>query len=485
MSSSNETIIEWFSEFIDKYRDEYSKLDRLDADAPNHRDFTSPCQVYIFRVIKFAYEQQLIIIWHQNTRPDKQIVVYGPFQDNDLLKELDIIAETEPWNELTNSTDSDNKYLAYADMLSMWIRPIHTNFDNQTNKEMRVYRGFGVRGSIIAERVWSELYVGNIANENILNVVQDVIKDVKQSVEPTIPHQQRETPEELLLARGAYFYPSIFIGKKPKPTFSQKNFNGQFIKIEQVIKMNFCGRELTINNKGLIAIICPKNEAIKIFNTIFGVYSLLKDKFFFAIRENELLDIQVDKKTSIQMSTSWKITTPRNKENLSMLTPATDLSRLEVSVNEIKEVLKKSEIVLKNETLSDLVCFLLESVTDYTNSQYSQAFIMAWYVLEKEMFEQWRSLIKDKKIIGGRREKLHSTNNWTIYHAVETLNLIGKISDEKFKQIDKLRIKRNNLVHRGKSIDKETCEELIRVISQLIKDKLEELIFSISNSNCS
>ena len=80
--------------------------------------------------------------------------------------------------------------------------------------------------------------------------------------------------------------------------------------------------------------------------------------------------------------------------------------------------------------------------------------------------------MKEKGILGKRKQKLVESMRWTADTILETLNLVGKLSDNAYKEVIRLKKLRNNILHNGVRAAKIEAEECVTLASRLLTGEI-------------
>ena len=148
-------------------------------------------------------------------------------------------------------------------------------------------------------------------------------------------------------------------------------------------------------------------------------------------------------------------------------------SRQTISVETLESIVKKSEQITSDEFIKNQILHILDAYTHLDNSEHTQSFIFSWLVLEKYLFNQWKEYLKEKKISGKRKHSLENTSNWTSHTILETMNLNGLISTKLYNDLNRLRQKRNKIVHEGELTEKENAENCFQLAKTLIVESIQ------------
>ncbi|MEK7309315.1 MAG: hypothetical protein AAB038_00675 [Planctomycetota bacterium] len=251
--------------------------------------------------------------------------------------------------------------------------------------------------------------------------------------------------------------------------------------------IEYRGCKIVVNENGFIAIgVNEKTQALKMLNEIMATALLLNIPFY-AVKELELgtAEISPDKSEigsrSMPMHVSLRTTafegefTPKQRTGYDF-----NITR-EISEEQVKETIKQAELFTKNETIAELLIYLLESYSYLQGSEYNQTFIMGWMVIEKFINYLWDKFLEQKstEIIGDRKNKL---KNYTADRAVEILSLSGQINFKQYSLIIQMKNKRNRFLHKGEKVLEEDAKTIFKIESFLTKWLIWEILWGKGNS---
>jgi len=268
------------------------------------------------------------------------------------------------------------------------------------------------------------------------------------------------------------FYPPMWIGQKVEPTFMLRVTGNQTLP-SMIFDSTFNNKRIVAHSDGFIGIECRnKVQAVRMLNVIFGAFSLSGIPCF-GIAEVDLAEIDIDS-DSLHVSIR---SPPMRTLRASLVKSIVKLSDYHdsrvVSLADFEDIVRRADSVIKDRDLSDQLIFFTEAYTHFYNSEFNQAFILGWIILEKFIGRLWEAMLNEGGIEkeGGNKkrfEKLtnppYGTDSW-----LEILSLNGKIDDDTFKLLIRLKKARNKLVHGGKAIDLDTVQKLLMLASLTIR----------------
>jgi bacterioferritin-associated ferredoxin len=143
----------------------------------------------------------------------------------------------------------------------------------------------------------------------------------------------------------------------------------------------------------------------------------------------------------------------------------------ESALNEWLEFLRKTRI---DEELLDQMQLRHGAEVYYDSGEYLAAFTLAWMVVEREIQRIWGATIDAKGIPPKRKLKLVRENEFNANQLVEVCQLLGKVNEQLYSEIQKLRRIRNDVVHRAVVPTQEQCGRCIATATTLLRERLLE-----------
>ena len=470
----------WFMHFIDLFRTEYEKLSDTEKQfITNAYDYRPPCQIEVFWLSE-PIEYQIIVTSHDPDRPDKEIIINGPFKGYEFIDEIEKIMNTSRWKK---TIPKESPYIGARTgkikRLDVFAEIIYDFINSLRYYILSKLKNGYIGGRILDSNSWCWYVKGRVDEYDYSDMVEEIISDIKQGAQ-TIKYRLEsvQTPTQQkpkIKGYATHFYPPIWIGEIPEKTFKQKVFERGYPLPSKILDFDFNGNKLVINSDGFIGVGADsKNEALRILNTIFGMAYMLGVDCLSA-RESELSEIEMTPESLDISSYTCQISSLRSLLMGGLTHDILSYQRKKVSRDLIEEILKRAEIIARDENLTELLVFLIEGYTHYFNSEYSQSFIVNWLIIERYLYELWEELLKEREIKGKRKNKLTNTAQWGIDYIIEALNFTNKISKEDYKILMEIKNKRNKFVHRGEIIDKSTSKRLLDFTFKIVRSKLSQL----------
>ena len=479
----------WLRQTITIFREEVSKI------TPDQRmkisnldDLSSPCQVDVFwfQNEQFKMDFQLIIYQHFKDRSDLEICIHGPIPFYKAVDELDRILGYEKWSQELASDEHyfiedgektlrrilEGEFLSALEELRRYTLSLAFA---ESAKPVMISRKMYVTKESSAWFVW-----GNICLEKPEEMINDIVgKSIVEAPKPSPkPDTDRRVPKPNLKAYGTYFYPPIWIGEIPKRSFKEKAQRQFFPKPREHFTTKYRSFLTIIQQDGLLAIENEdKIKALDMLNEVMSV-ALILGLSCYAIREPEIGEIKIDSETLAIKGSTMSLVSDRTRQvspwgepsYMSMMTPTTFL----LSKEDVIDLLNRAGRITRDVETKKSLLFLLESYTHLQSSEYPQCFVMGWTVVERHIASMWDDFLKDKAIVGKRRQKLRQGMLWTTDDIIESLNIAGAIDAQDYGSLMSLKDKRNKILHRGETATKDDADLCFKVALTLVQHSVQK-----------
>jgi hypothetical protein len=276
----------------------------------------------------------------------------------------------------------------------------------------------------------------------------------------------------------AYIKPPIWIGTFPKYSVEDElNKVPLSRKSQALIDEDLQTQDKTIHIKiasnGLFVINnSTREEALEFMNLLIGCLAL-RGYDIFQIFDREISAMMQNKSFKEFTSNSFRgedRSIEGRKRN--MYYPSWTLEQNFLSIKESdfhhayqminKYIFKSTKIWIE---------FYIAAYTNFRLSQYNQAFLNGWMILESFIHAKWNSILKKKQMSKNSRIVLEK---YTIYQILKELKKTGKLTEEKYDSYDILRVCRNKLIHELKSVNFELAERCLNECIQVIYKRMPE-----------
>ena len=478
----------WYLSYIDHFRKEYEKLSHEEKKAmDNTNNYLNPCQIEIFWVTDPDY--QLIIQSNFDDRPDREIIVNGPYKLHELHSNASIVLADKRWSRIFEQDVIlvDKQIDTLGERMAMKIYNFVEMIKWHIFQPQRSSTN-SLGGTAVCD-TWTFAHAGNIGDRDHIQEVSKTIQHIrqnaklKQGTEPIV-QQPRSFTEDTYTGYGTYFFPPITIAKGHKPTIEEliHNTPSPWTYGNKAFDMKIGPHQVIVNGDGFVFIETEsKEQALQIFNLIMAWGSFYNLRLY-AVREHELAKANYDEENLALTEMQWNTGTRRSYLFENRYSPKNmSTTRIMVRPETIREILSNTEKLLAQEELAEDMRLLNEGLTHFANSEYAPSFIMSWSMIERYYLDFWRALLSRKKINGKRLSKLTKSNQWTFDHVLESLNLHDKIDKSSYGALMELKKNRNKFYHKGDHIMQDDAERCLRYAMKLLDEKIKPHV-CISNN---
>jgi hypothetical protein len=479
---AQQSIREWLERLFSAFRQQHASLSQVEqSKISNLDDLSSPCQIEVLWISKpeWNLDYQILVFTHFSDVADQDITIYGPVHPPEALDAMENIISQSKWQRMIDLKASfyfvatgDRRYAAILEVpFAHALRSIegHTVRALYSREEKPIQIG---EKSAISRDSFYWLVSGDIRNLDVDKIVKEIAKDTK--VRAAAKPQPPKPKPARINGFATYFYPPIWIGELPPQTLRERLTGAKLASLmfpQKVLDAEHKNAKVVVNQGGLIAIgIEDRAKALDALNEIMAA-TLLSGVHSFAVRESELGKAEIDPQNLTIAGHNMPLISMRTKLEQQHVGLSPDLIPFErqvLSTDDIKKILRLAEELTVDPASSTVLLMLLEGYTHFHNAEYTQSFLMTWVVIEKWLDTLWEDLMKEKGIAGKRKQKLVESMLWTADTILETLNLVGKLSNDPYKQVAKLKKRRNTILHNGIRATKEEAEACINLASRLL-----------------
>ena len=445
----------------------------------NTNNFLNPCQIEIFWVTDPDY--QLIIRSNFDDRPDREIIVNGPYKTHELRSNAAIVLEDERWSRsFEQDTILVHKQIdTLGERMAMEIYRLVEMIKWHIFQPQRSGSNT-LLGTAVCD-TWTFMYAGNIGDRDHVQKVSKTIQHIRQNAKlrretKPVAQQPRPFTEDTYAGYGTYFFPPITMGKEHKPTIEELMHNAPspWTYNNKAFDTKIGKRQVIVNNDGFVFVETEsKEQALQILNLIMA-WGPFYNLGLYAVREHELAEADYDEENLTLTGMKWNSGTRRAYLFENRYNPKnTDATRIAVEPEIIQEILSNTEKLLAHEELAEDMRLLNEGRTHFANAEYAPSFIMGWSMVERHYLGFWHALLSRNSINGERLSKLTRSNQWTLDHVLESLNLQGKIDKRSYGALMELKKNRNKFYHKGGHIMRDDAERCLTYAVRLLDEKIK------------
>lgn len=462
IENKKEELRQWLLNLLDAVRARYNKLDESRRFQFTDVDLRDKCQVEVFW-LEYP-ENQVIVFTFDNERDDREILIHGPSKISPLLDAIAQVMQTERWNrpiptDVAHSAPKGSDEITYAQAFQyQFKRYVHTIRRDTFELSSSSWESLG-------HRYICSLYRGNIAEDNY--TVYSILFLNLFTNDPLLLFKTLREQEEIRSSwpkgYGSYFYPPIWIGKKPENDFKLEALGTDYV-VPEAFNLEFCGRNMIINSNGFVGLQTDdKAAAQKSLNIIFGTAALSGIDCFKA-NESDVREILFKPQSS-------KIYFQSERSYFSGMDRISSISKLrEFPVEKMQEIIVRAELINSHE-FSAYFLLWCEAYDHFRNDEDNQAFFMNWIVIERHLYRLLTELAHAGRISENKRKKLEGLD---VKFLLLFLRVTECIYEKDYSILAKLNHARNRLVHEGVPISRGMSKKCLEcsqgIIKKIIRD---------------
>jgi hypothetical protein len=479
----NKALVAWLSIFLKEFR---SRLVQVPEEKKpivlKLNDFREPCLILVFWVLEPAYQYVLVVrdpIIHNDV-----VKVYGPAslatmssEAEKMLKDdwFEGIAEPDKSNlDLRYKTVVEQRLLEVVGRLSESAAQIPPLARNQINIVKRAAEGephftWSIFGSLVNQHPL-ELATKTVADP--ISQYEEIEKQNASKKGDTAPLGPVE-PEPTEPGFVSAFYPPIWLGD-PLTFGFRERLDGVYLPPRsKVFRSDYKGRPLTIMRNGLLIMI-ERDQAtcLRLLNEIMCTATFLGIPSY-AVRDTDLAEATFYKNGD-RASYSFPLSEHRRQsvgKEYGTISEAEFSIYKQVTETDLQRLLEIAASSTKELDRSNYAIWYIDARTYFEESNFEQAATKSWLVLEKHIRELHGSFERDTlggkvNTQGGRLRIL------SMERVLLDLREARRISEQDYKNMDRLRILRNSQLHDGRRPMKEEAEEFLKSAEILTREKM-------------
>ena len=263
--------------------------------------------------------------------------------------------------------------------------------------------------------------------------------------------KEKVTPDGL----GTRLDPEIWIGSESELSFAEKAFGPSPSGAHTIeFKTSYKDVPLVISRGGYFAVgTKDKAKALPLLNEIAAALMIVSNLPVSIIREYDLGEARFADRSS---------STSGGKNS-------TSSHPILVSRETIERAIAFARRLENNPRLTAALVLALEAQTHWKYSEWAQALITSWIFLEEIYIDDaWKQFIRTKTVVP--KPRLDKLENYNVDWKLEALNLSGKLSDERYSELMKIKTERNHVVHTGANPRKEIVGRSVILMVNFIRD---------------
>lgn len=483
------SLKQWYLNYINLFREKYEKLSADEKKYVNSdNNFLNPCQIEVFWIAEMNW--QLIVQSNFNDRPDKEIIINGPYKSYEFHSKVIPVLEDKRWSRKVKR-NSSHRYEQVNTLGEKMALEIYKFIEMSKNSAFMssVKQSSAIMGYILDD-VWVQINANNIGEFDYIKKINKVIQEIKQEAkiqQEPMPTLQEPIPivNDTYTGFGVHLFPPIIIGQEQKRSMDELLHNrSNYRSNQKMFDMKIDNNQIIVNKDGFIFVEnISKENTLKILNLIMSF-----GKFYgfslHAVHEHELVMANYDKQDLTITGMQWNTGTRRAHLINGHFNPtyqSSAITRTKVRPDIMQEILSNTAKLLENKKLSEDMRLLNEGLTHFSNSEFAPSFIMGWSVIERHYSDLWYTLLSQRNLDQERISKLSNSNQWTIDYILEVLNLQDKIDENSYDLLMDLKRKRNKFYHNGKQIIKEDADKCLKYAARKLAEKIKPHLSSSQN----
>lgn len=470
-------LTKWARELVAVFGKEYNELaSGIREQIPKFENLSRYTQIEIIWIEdkRFQVDLQLLVFTCGSRRKKINVAVHRIADVSHLHNALEEMSVSQSWNE-EHRARLDSQFTSVFHSLKTRVAALLF-----TRNSLRP--AVSIKGSI-SDKSSYWICSGRIQDLDIKDIVDAIISAARRTALSKL-HKKQQPTKKILKGFGVYCYPPIWIGDVPQISFQDKILPPLMLKyLDRQFHFRYKGRILTVSRDGYFAISEEEREtALELLNEIMAVGYFLGLQIHI-VRDPSICRVQIDQQNPRVVM--WEV--PYDPARMRLFERTwQEYSPEMISYNyhpiteeKIAEIVREAEKITKSDEVTNYLKYLLESHTHYSNSEYSQSFIMSWTIVERHISGFWDHMIERRIHERKRIAKLKNVQAWTTDHQVEFLNLIGKINNDNYSLVRRLKSVRNGIVHKGKKCSREDAIECLQlshtIVARMIRKKNEDI----------
>jgi hypothetical protein len=98
----------------------------------------------------------------------------------------------------------------------------------------------------------------------------------------------------------------------------------------------------------------------------------------------------------------------------------------------------------------------------------------SWFIIENFIPRLFAEVVSEKNKTSGQMIKAEKYDSWSIATKIEFLNFVGKIDTKKYEFLKNYNNKRNDFIHKGKTIIGSDSEKLYDFSFNIVKNEINK-----------
>jgi hypothetical protein len=468
--SKKEALKTWLLNFIDEIRTSYEALDESSRSQSEYVDLRNNCQIEVFW-LEYP-ENQVIVFTFNSERYDKEVFIYGPSNIEPLLDEVAEVTQTDRWNSFADVARFAPKKGAKA--------PFARAFELLFIEYLRI-----IREKPFELNAW---YIEKFSEQNICifsrgNITEADFRSMARTFLPIFakdPFQIYKTTQERRRIRslwpegfGSYFYPPLWIGKKPKRDFKLEALGTDYM-VPEAFNLEFDGIRMTVNSDGFVGLQTgDKAIAQERLNIIFGSAAISSVSCFKA-KESDIQPIRFEPK-SLKVDVQSELPHHSRPSSFSTTDRTRSIAELRaISKTKMQRIIQEAALIIQKDLSADFSLWF-EAYDHFKNREDEQSFVMSWIVIERYLYHLLENhlteLAHKGRISAEKKEKISKLQ---VASLLLFLSATECIDENDYSKLVELNNSRNKLVHKGVPISRRISKKCLKYSEGIIRQHIAD-----------
>jgi hypothetical protein len=307
-----------------------------------------------------------------------------------------------------------------------------------------------------------------------------IVEKAKDRVERRTRRATKVPPKRQTTAGVyAFFYPRIWVGTAPEPSLAARILAPRLalrpLTPGPAVHLRVVDRLFVLWQDG--SFFLEEDDALKALKLINGIMGFLLQCGLSceSLTLAEVGTAEIDLQSLAIVRSSTSLSTLRNvvasapyQQGLPHVVPFSQ----QVKQQPLSVALAAAHRHLRNRLTLELLGRSGEAWTHFQRSEFTESFVLAWGLIERHIGETWRLHVEGRGITGDRRKKLVQSLTWTVDHQLETLHMCETLSTDDYSLLDRLRHRRNAIVHRLEGASEDEAQVCLDRALTYVRSKL-------------
>lgn len=503
---TKEDKLRFIFQLLDSYRKKFQYPDEI--------NLRSPLQLTIIWFKSQKNDIQFFFVNHSDKYPDMSIDIFGPYKAS--KKQIFLELETDLMNGIMFYLYKDKT----DDVISLLQKLIRKNYPYlKKEPQLRI-----IKDGIFFLKSYYLIYHGNIFKNSYktFNSFFQIREEESRRIDDFLQRMDsvgmrkvsREDyvmtgiPKTLLPVGdlnmendempflGGYITPPVWFGDVPRPPMEDR-LKGKHLSnyIKPIKHEEISGRRIILKNDGYLGISINTNidgqrefaeeeETYKFINFFLGIllindipaYSIHESEFFYTLYlpEKDVIDETHFYNSRISRQLFHETRQPLELRHFNIKRNIISLSKIETAFRTLKSL-------IGNNKLFNSLSLLVDSYTHLIKGEINESFILSWMIIEQYLNYIWNTFLDSKNISNERKKKLRS-REFTVHVKVNILAVLGILEEEEYRDINKTRKIRNELMHEIEFNDIKDASSAYKLAFTYVRKRVSDYL-SIENKD--